>query len=148
MLWPKKAWKRAFKMQLRLKILDALGLKLLEYFFRKNHWFLPQWTYLKKHTISWWAKFGLKSKRLVFSTRFFLPLYLWEKCSHKQSTPPISKRTLLQHPSKKSWTLMVFRDTKKSTLLYTQSQFSPFCLESCSVMLDTVVACWLPAFGC
>ncbi len=141
MLWPKKASKRAYKMQLRLKISDALGLKLFEYFSRNNHLFLPRWTCLKKHTISWWAKYGLKSKRLVFCTRFFPPSCLWEKWNHKQSTLPILKRTHSQHPSKKSSILTVFRDTKKSTLLCTQSQFFPSCLELCSVMLDTVAAC-------
>lgn len=123
-------------------------MKLLEYFLRKNRLSLQRWTCLRKRTISWWARFGYKSKRLAFFTRFFLHLYLFEKWNQKQSTPLTLKQILSQHPSNKLSTLMVFPDTKKSTLLCMQSQFSPSCLESCSVMLDMVDACWVPVFGC
>lgn len=135
-------------MLLKQRISDARGSKHLECFSRKNHLFSTRWTCSKKPTTLWSAKFGFKSKRLACSTRFFLLLCLWDKWSPTQSTQPTSRPTLSQLPSKKSSTLTVFPDTRKSTLLCTPFRFSPSCSGWCSETWAMEAACLLPAFGC
>lgn len=113
MWWLRRTSGKTSKLLSRLQTSGVEGFRHSECCLRNSLWFSTQWIYFKKHTTSWWARYGYRSRKLDCCTKSSLPLFRWDKCSPRPNTLLTFRQIPSLLLSNKSSTLTVFLDINK-----------------------------------